>query len=211
MTELNAQNRTVFGKKTRALRRGGMIPAEIYGHGAENFHVAVHTKDFMAIYRTAGSHTVISLAMEAGAVPAVIAEVSRNPLTDEVLAVDFHVVKKGEKVRAKVPVSFTGTAPAAKAGFVVVELVHELEIEALPEHLLHAIEVSIDALEKPGDSVAVENLSLPAVVKLHVPADTTLAIVREHAKEAALPPAGESAAEPTTTVASEAAAEPEKK
>ena len=189
MIELKVQNRTVFGKKARILRRDGLVPAEIYGRGTENLHVAVPLKEFMALYRTAGSHTIVSLATEQGTVPAVIAEVSRNPLTDEVLAVDFHAIKKGEKVRAKVPVVFVGTAPATKEGFVIVEVVREIEIEALPENLIHEIEVSIDKLEKPGDSVAVGDLSISTTVKLHIPLDAVLATVREHVKEAAPAPA----------------------
>lgn len=184
MTELKVQSRTVFGKKARVLRREGLVPAEVYGRGVENLHVAVPLKEFMALYRTAGSHTVISLTTDKGAIAAVIAEVSRDPLTDEVLAVDFHAIKKGEKVHAKVPVVFVGTAPAAKEGFVVVEVVREIEIEALPEDLLHKIEVSVEKLEKPGDSIAVEDLSVPAAVKLHIPPDAVLATVREHVKEA---------------------------
>ncbi len=189
MTELKVQNRNVFGKKTKNLRHEGLVPAEIYGRGIENIHVAVPLKEFVTLYRAAGSHTIISLTTDNGTVPAVIAEVLRDPLTDEVLAIDFHAIKKGEKVHAKVPVVFVGTAPATKEGFMIVEVVREIEIEALPENLLHKIEVPVDALRKPGDSIAVKDLSIPPSVKLHVPADTTLATVREHAKEEAPAPA----------------------
>lgn len=211
MTELKVQSRIVFGKKARVLRRDGLVPAEIYGRGTENLHIMVPLKEFMALYRTAGSHTVISLATDKGAIAAVIAEVARNPLTDEVLAVDFHAIKKGEKVHAKVPIVFVGIAPATKEGFVIVEVVREIEIEALPENLLHKIEVSVEKLEKPGDSVAVGDISIPATVKLHIPPDAVLATVREHVKEATPAPApaaevtagapaeGEAAATPAET------------
>lgn len=218
MSELKVQSRELLGKKTRILRRDGFIPAEVYGRGTENLHVAVPLKEFVALYRTAGSHTVITLATEQGNVPVVIAEVAHNPLTDEILAVDFHAIKKGEKVHAKVPVVFVGTSPAVKAaGYVLVEVVHEIEIEALPEDLLHKIEVPVEKLEKPGDSVAVHDLSIPSTVKLHIPTDMVLATVREHVKEAAPTPAP--AAETAESVPAtegagtpaEAAAEPEKK
>lgn len=216
MNGLKVQSRDVLGKKTRVLRREGIVPAEIYGHGVENVHVSVPLKEFTALYRTAGSHTVITLETEQGAIPAVIADVARDPLTDEILAVDFHAIKKGEKVHAKVPVVFIGTSPAVKAaGYVLVEVVHEIPIEALPEHLLHKIEVPVDRLEKPGDSVAVKDLSLPDTIKLHIAPDMVLATVREHVKEAA--PAPSPAAEavegaPTegTEAASTPAAEAEK-
>jgi large subunit ribosomal protein L25 len=218
MTELKVRTRDVLGKKTKVLRREGIVPAEVYGHGVENLHVSVPLKEFVALYRTAGSHTVISLAAESGTIPAMIAEVSRDPLTDEILAVDFHAIKKGEKVRAKVPVVFVGTAPAVKEGFVVVEVIREIEIEALPEDLIHKIEASVEKLMKPGDSLAVKDLSIPSTLKLHVPADAVLATVREHVKEAVAPaPAPAEATAEGAPVEGEAAApaeapaEPEKK
>lgn len=195
-TELKVQSRAAFGKKARTLRREGSVPAEIYGHGIPNQHVAVSTKELVALYRTAGSHTVITLATDTGKIPAIIAEVARNPLSDEILAVDFHAIRKDEKIRAKVPLTLVGTAPATKAGFIIVEVAHELEIEALPENLLHKIEVSIEKLKKSGDSVAVKDLSLPSTVKLHVSPDAVLVTVRERVKETAPPP-------PTAEVAPE--------
>lgn len=189
MTELKTQKRDVLGKKTRLLRREGLVPAEVYGHGIENLHVMVPLKEFVSLYHTAGSHTIITLTTGTDKIPAVIAEVSRDPLSDEILAVDFHAIKKGEKVHAKVPVIFSGIAPAVKAGFVVVEVVREIEIEALPEDLLHKIEVPVEKLEKPGDSVAVKDLSIPSSIKLHIPTDAVLATVREHVKEAVVVPA----------------------
>ncbi|MFH0806355.1 MAG: 50S ribosomal protein L25 [Candidatus Brennerbacteria bacterium] len=217
MTELKVQTRDALGKKTKVLRREGFVPAEVYGRGTENLHVSVSLKEFVALYRTAGSHTVITLVAGEHKIPAVIAEVAKNPLTDEILAIDFHAIKKGEKVHAKVPVVFVGTAPATKEGFVVVEVVREIEIEALPEDLLHRIEVSVEKLEKPGDSVAIKDLSIPASVKLHIPADAVLATVREHVKEAAPEPAPAATPAEGAPVEGEAAvpaetpAEPEKK
>lgn len=194
MKELKVENRTVLGKKTRTLRRTGMVPAEIYGRGFANRHVMVPVKAFAALYQTAGTHTVITLAVDGEKIPAVIADVVRDPLSDEILAVDFHAIRTDEKIRARVPLIFTGTAPAAKAGFVVVEVVHEVEIEALPHELIHKLEVPLDRLEKPGDSVSLKDLALPPSVKFSLPPDTVLVTVREHVKEAAPPPAATEAA-----------------
>jgi large subunit ribosomal protein L25 len=213
MAELKVQERTALGKKTRALRRAGLVPGEIYGRGIENRHVAVPVKGFTALYRTAGSHTVITLAIGDEKIPAVITDVVRDPLSGEVLAVDFHAIRKDEKIRAKVPVVFVGTAPAVKNGFVVVEVMREMEIEALPHELLHRVEVSIEKLEKPGDSVSVRELALPPTVKLHVPDDAVLATVREHAKEVAPAPAPPAESVPTegTPAAAEGAPPAEEK
>ncbi|KKS43573.1 MAG: hypothetical protein UV07_C0032G0007, partial [Candidatus Azambacteria bacterium GW2011_GWB1_42_17] len=38
--ELNAKNRNVLGKKVKRLRKEGLVPAEIFGHGVENKHVS---------------------------------------------------------------------------------------------------------------------------------------------------------------------------
>lgn len=189
--ELPAKRRTALGKQVKRLRREGFIPAELYGHGAENFHLTIPAKEFLSLYRKAGTHTVIDLVLEDGKkFPALIAAVATHPTSDEILAIDFHQVKKGEKVKAKVPLAFEGTAPAAKAGYLVVETLHELEAEALPEAMPHRFTVDISSLEHPGQSIHVRELPAPEGVKVLTPPDTVVATVREKRKvEAAETPA----------------------
>ena len=46
LMDLTAQTRAITSKKPKALRKEGLFPAELYGHGLKNAHLAVPVKDF---------------------------------------------------------------------------------------------------------------------------------------------------------------------
>src|SRR3989344_2763827 len=165
--EILVKTRTILGKKVKSLRRNGLIPAEIYGHGLENRHVEVNAKDFKKVFRSAGENTLLDAMTESGEkIPVLINDVVRHPISDEVLSVDFRAVRLDEKTRVKVPVELIGEAPAVKSGFVVVRVMKEIEVEALPHKLPHKIEVDISTLQNPGESIHVGDVKLSGDVKV---------------------------------------------
>lgn len=187
--ELKAKERTLLGKKVKNLRAEGFIPAEVFGHGFENKHIAVSEKEFTKVYKEAGENTVIELLIGSEKTPALISHVAYDRILEKVLAIDFYHIKKGEKIRTHVPVEYVGTDMATKAGFVLVKVVSQLEIEALPDNIPHSFKVDISALQEPGQNIEVKDMSVPEGVKLFVAPETVLATVGEKAKEEIVEPA----------------------
>lgn len=181
--ELSIQTRTIFGKKVKTLRRGGLIPAEIFGHGFPNRHVSVPSKDFSKIFKEVGEHTIINLIAEGEKIPALVSDVQYEPLRGETLSIDFRQVRMDEKIQTKVPIEFSGEAPTVKLGFVVVHVLKEIEIEALPAKIPHRIEVDLSSLEIIGQSIRVSDIKVPAGAKILTPPETVIATVSEMAKE----------------------------
>ncbi|MFH0806489.1 MAG: 50S ribosomal protein L25 [Candidatus Brennerbacteria bacterium] len=208
--DLEVKNRTHFGKQTRRLRREGLIPAELYGHGFRNLHLAVSAKTFAGVYREAGTHTVVTLVTEGGEkIPALIVAAERHPISRALLAIDFHHIRSDEQVRAKVPITFVGEAPAVKAGHLVVTVLAELEVEALPADLPHRFAVNMGGLTNVGESIHVGDLPLPKGVKMHTPPETVVVTIGERRKEeVAAAPSAAAAAEATPAVAEGEAATP---
>jgi large subunit ribosomal protein L25 len=205
--ELNATLRTVLGKKTRALRGTGLIPAEVFGHGVSNRHISVPAKEFARVYREAGEHTIVTLSLGGTEkVSTVISDISRDGITGAVLSIDFHEIRMDEKIQAKIPIHFTGEAAAKKLGFPVLMTLEEIEVEALPAKLPHSFEVDISALETPGQSISIEDLKIPADVKVLVPPETVIATVGEKTKEEVVVPVP--TAETATTEGAAAGSEP---
>jgi len=196
-----------------------LVPAELFGSGVLNQHLAVSENDFVKVYRKAGSHTVVYLINEKGGkIPILISEVQEHPLTRKTLSVNFHQIKMDEAIETKVPVEFTGTAPAEKAGLVIVRVLHEIEVKSLPDKIPHSFQVDLGKLEKMGDSIHVSDLRAPSEVKILAPEETVIATVTEKVKEevVAPPPIAETPAAPAETEAKamptgRQAAEPEKK
>ena len=186
---LTATTRTILGKKVRALRAAGTVPAEVFGHGRENRHISVSAKEFGKVYREAGEHTIVMLTIEGGeTVPTVITDVVRDPLSAAILSVDFHAIRMDEKIQAKIPINFTGEAPAVKLGFPVVRTLEEIEVEALPGKLPHAFDVDLTGLTNPGESVHASDIAVPSDVRILVPPDTVIVTVGEKTKEEAPAP-----------------------
>ena len=181
--ELKTLPRTILGKKVKALRKTGFVPAELYGHGKENIHIQIAKKEFEKLYKEAGEHTIIHVEAEGKKIPALIVSVQKNPTTDEYLSVDLHEVRMDEEIRTHVPIEFVGEAPGVKKGLMLIKVLATLEIEALPTNLPPKIEVSLEELGNEGDTIHVGELTLPKGVKVLVQPETVVVTLTEHKEE----------------------------
>ncbi len=173
--DLAVTKREKFGKHTKALRKEGLIPAELYGHGVANLHLSVPVKEFAKVFKEAGESTVVTLLTEAGKKPALIHEVVRDALTSEVAHVDFYEVRMDEKIKTHVPLVFTGEAPAVKEKAAILnKSMSEIEVEALPNDLPHEFTVNLALLTDIDKSVYVRDLVVPAGVKVLVAENTPI-------------------------------------
>lgn len=188
--ELVVQKRQKFGKAARGFRREGLIPAELYGHGLENLHLAVNAKDFSKVFAVSGENTVVTLVVGTEKRPVLIHEVDRDYLGGDIRHVDFYQVKLDEKIRAKVPLELEGDAPAVKAfGGILNKNMDEVEVEALPNDLPHRLHVSLTTLDVLGKSVYIKDLAVPNGVKILIDPETVVATVTEPRKEEEVPAA----------------------
>lgn len=151
------------------LRKSGFIPAELYGHGQANQHLSVAAKDFIKLFKKAGESTLVDLMVAGKKHPVLIHDVMYHPITDEILSVDFYQVRLDQKIRLKVPVNFIGDAPAVKEkGGILVKALSEIEVEALPTAIPHAIDVPLATLTDIGASFHVHQIVVPAGVRVLV-------------------------------------------
>lgn len=161
--ELKSKKREIFGKKVKALRNKGLIPAVIYGGKGGSISIELDLKEFSKVFKIAGETTLIKLFVNDSAFKNVlIHDSSRDPVTGDVKHIDFYEVKMDEKIAAKIPLVFTGSAPAIlDLGGVLVKAMQELEIRALPADLPHEIEVDVSSLKTFEDNIAVKDIKLP--------------------------------------------------
>lgn len=181
--DIQVQKRDIFGKKVKALRNKGLIPAELYGHKLENVHLSVAEKDLSKTYKEAGESTVINLIFGSKKIPSLIYYIGVNPISGKFSHVDFYAVKMDEKIRTEVSLNFIGESPAIKGGGVLVKSMHEIEIEALPADLLAHIDVDLSVLAEIHNSIRVKDLNVGNRVKVFVEPETVVATVIELAKE----------------------------
>lgn len=166
------------------IRTNGMVPAVVYGAQVENTTISVSSVDFQKIFRVAGETSTIVLELEDEKTKAkkkldvLIYEVQVNPVKGFPIHIDFLAVDMNKPIEVKVPIEFDGIAPADKNGSgVLVKVLHELEIEALPKNIPHAITVDLSPLAELDSQIHAKSISLPNGVKLLTDGDEVVALI----------------------------------
>lgn len=157
-------------KECRRMRRQGLVPAVLYGHGEECINLVAKREAIEAVVRHGSMFIELHGAVTSGAV---IRELQWDTFGTKPLHIDFLRASKSERVHVKVPLDMKGEAPGHKNGGVVTLVVHELELEctpdAIPDHL-HAVISSLDV----GGSVKVSDLELPPGARVIAEPDEVL-------------------------------------
>ncbi|MDP8922701.1 MAG: 50S ribosomal protein L25 [Chloroflexota bacterium] len=160
--ELSAEPRSVIGKQVKALRRQGVLPANIYG-GGESTPIQLATRPAQQVLARAGKTHLIRLnLLGQPATNVLVKDYQRHPTRGDLLHVDFYRVAMDQKLSVDVPVRLHGDAPATKAfdGTVFQQLA-TVSVEALPSQLPEAIDVDISGLEDLDSTIHVRDLPAP--------------------------------------------------
>ncbi|MFA6273186.1 MAG: 50S ribosomal protein L25 [Candidatus Paceibacterota bacterium] len=167
------------------MRKSGELPAVFYGKKEKTTSISVALKDFVKVWEEAGESSVVSLKIEGSEdLEALIQDVDSDPVRSTPRHADFYVFEKGKKLQIKTPIEFTGVSPAVKdLGAVLLKVLHELSIEALPKDLPKKIEVDISTLKNFGDTIVAKDLKLPAGVSLEENPEEVVASVFEPKEE----------------------------
>ena len=170
MMELKVKIREKFGRKTKSLRKKGLIPAILYGEGIKNTPLEVSEKEFEKIYQQAGESSLILLEIEgenSKKIEVLIHDLDRDPLTGKILHVDFYHPSAKKEVTAEIPIVFKGTSPAVKEmGGILVKEIQQVEVKGLPQNLPREITVNIDCLKTFDDKIQIKDLKVPQGVKI---------------------------------------------
>lgn len=170
--------------KGKTLRKKGVIPAVFYGRKQESTLVSINIKDFGKVWSKAGESTVVELDTDAGKISTLIHDVQVDPVTDVPIHVDFYVIEKDRKVTVSVPLSFVGVSPAVKElGAILVKVMHEIEIDALPTNLPHEIEIDLSLLNDMESQILVKDIKMPEGATATAEADEVVALLAEAKEE----------------------------
>lgn len=166
MTSIEIKSRNV-NENLAELRAKGFTPAVFYGAKEASTPISVSTKDLEKVWKSAGESTIITLKGESGDHDALIHDVDVDGVSGKIRHADFYVIEKGKKVTVHVPVEFEGTAPAVKdLGGVLVKVLHEVEIEAMPKDLPHSVVADISIITDFDVHLYANQIKLPAGVTL---------------------------------------------
>ena len=168
---LTAENRNVLGKRNRFLRRQGVTPAHVFGHGIESLALQCDTTELRSIIAHAGETRLINLNIKGDNQPrnVFIREIQRDVISRQLLHIDFYQVKMGEKMEVEVPIVLVGEAPAMKGkGRMISHGITELSIECLPDKVPPQIEVDISILEEIEQAIQVKDIILDPDITVNI-------------------------------------------
>lgn len=172
--------RTQQGKKAAQLRKQGLVPGIIYGHGFDPIMVQSEYNVIEKVVREAGKHTPVYATIDGKKKITMIKDIDRDPVKSRIRHVSFHAVKANEAVTAEVPIRLVGEgeSEAEKAGLVVLQAIEDIEIKAKPADLPESLELSIIDLATTEDKLTLGDITLPDGVEYaDVEQDLELTIV----------------------------------
>lgn len=178
--KLEAQKREITGRKVKALRKEGLVPANIFGKKIKSEAVSVDYKAFNEAFKKAGETQIIDLSGK----PVLVSSVQYHPVTGYPLHIDFRQVDLTEKITANVPVELIGESPAEKQSLgTVVQQLDEVEVEALPTDLPEKLEVDQSVLAEVDQAIYVKDLKVSSKVTVLTDAESLIAKVEPPQKE----------------------------
>lgn len=174
---VEVKKREVIGKKVKALRREGLLPAVLYGYGIDSIPVVMDYRSTSRTLAKAEASSLISISLDGEEYPTLVREKQWDYIKRSLLHVDFQVVSMSEKISAQVRVELIGEAAAVEDfGAVLITGLLEVEVEALPTDLPDSIKVDLSTLEKIGDGVFVRDIVVSDKLTLLDDSDAMIAV-----------------------------------
>ncbi|TSC93529.1 MAG: large subunit ribosomal protein L25 [Candidatus Berkelbacteria bacterium Athens1014_28] len=155
-------------EKAKVLRQGGQLPAVVYGNDFENQNISLVAKNFNKIFAIAGESSLIDLSIDnITPIKVLVHDYQINPVTSEIIHVDFYKVNMREKIKTEIPIKEVGESSAVLdlEGTLVTNR-DSIEVECLPSDLVHEIEVDISILKTFDDVIHISDLKIPASIEV---------------------------------------------
>jgi len=209
--KLDAQIRNQIGSRgVKSIRKEDYVPAIVYG-GKQRGPTAIKV-DRRAYEKVMRVHQGQSIVFHLNVLEgdkklcdysAIVKEEQREPVSDELLHIDFHRISLTQEIEVKVPVTTKGEAHGVKIdGGSLDHALWELDIVCLPKNIPEKIEIDISELNI-GDAVHLKDIVLPEGVTTKHDPEAILVSVVPPMKEVEAPAEGEEELEPEMIKAKE--------
>jgi large subunit ribosomal protein L25 len=165
---LKAQKREILGTgSSRAIRKKGMIPAEIYGNGKENISISLPENEVTRLYRKPSfTSTIIQIDVDGKSYKVLPKSVQLHPINDLVHTADFmHLASETQRVA--VPLLFSNLDKSIgikRGGFFNIskrKVILICDVNKIPAN----IEFDMEKM-RVGSSIRAHDLTIPDGCKL---------------------------------------------
>ncbi len=155
---------------TKRLRETGFVPGIFYGPGTAPVKVATNAKSLLAAVKTERKeNTLLQLKTEKGGTNVdgkyvLLKDYQRDPISRDLVHVDFLEVALDREVRVEVPVHTTGKCKGVTEGGVLTLLMHKIALWCLPDRIPPFLEVDVTNLDV-GRSLHTTDVKFPEGIR----------------------------------------------
>ena len=161
---LTLQSRTIFGKAVKNLRRAGFVPVHLYGPGIDPSGLQCAAPELIRVLTESGTNTPINIQIdgEGDIYLAFVREIQWDPVSGNLVHVDFLRAQLDRPVTASVPIVLEGDSPGAKESQgTPVQHLYSIDIEALPLEMPSSVTVDLSTLVNPDSETRARDIVLP--------------------------------------------------
>jgi large subunit ribosomal protein L25 len=179
--KLDAEARTIVGKKVSELRKLEKLPAVVYIKGKDSVNITIDLKEFNSAVKKAGYTQPVELEIKEGEhFLTLVREIDYEPVKQKKMHVTFQAIDKNKKVQASVPLHIDEEhAPAKRLGLDVLNIEDHIEVECLPHDMPKFLELDPSVLNSIGDKIHASDVKLPDGVVLISEPEMLLIVVEE--------------------------------
>ena len=133
ITIVGSQRESVGKAASKALRNAGKVPCVLYG-GENTIHFSADALAFKKLVYTPNVYTA-TIELGGKSYTAILQDIQFDPVTDQIIHVDFYELHKDKEITVAVPIQIVGTAPGVMAGGTLRIVNRKLKVKALPDNL----------------------------------------------------------------------------
>jgi len=166
-TTLKIEERNeIGGSKARRLLKRDLIPAVVYGNGMKSTAALVDGSEMRKLLKKNGRNTIFHVEFaEEQNLSMLIKNIQYNPVSGEMIHLDFQKVNPEEKVHVNIPVKVIGSEGLKSKGNTIIHQLDSITVECLPRDIPRHADADISSLN-PGYSFTAEDFKFPSGVSL---------------------------------------------
>jgi large subunit ribosomal protein L25 len=167
---LEVDPREDIGKgPNRRLRAMGQLPAVVYGGGRDPLPIIVDRALLLQLLKKGGGENAVFLLKLRGTGKSrhtMVRKIDVDPVSRQILHVDFQRVLLDQKVRVQVPIELEGEAVGVKTDGGIIDFVtREIVVECLPTDIPQTLVVDVSELHL-GQHLEIGDLDIPEAVEV---------------------------------------------
>ncbi|HOA64390.1 MAG TPA: 50S ribosomal protein L25 [Coprothermobacter proteolyticus] len=150
-------------RKVKKIRKNGYVPAVLYGQDMEATPLLLERSQVIRERITLGRS--LELDVDGKIVRVIVKEEQVDPISQEVIHLDFQALSAGSTVTVSIPIVLVGEPVGIKKGGILEFPTREIEVELPTEKLVEQVTVDVSNMDI-GDIIHIGELDLPPEAKI---------------------------------------------